>query len=184
MSASDSAGGRKDGVAGPDGHSASAAIRPATSEDVPLILQFVRELAAYEKLLGEVEATEATLRRTLFPPGGARPDAHVLIGEVGGIPAGFAVYFFSYSTFLARPGLYLEDVFVRPEFRGKGIGKALLAHLTRLARARGCGRMEWAVLDWNEPAIEFYRRIGAVPLGEWTTFRLTGAALREYPGKG
>jgi GNAT superfamily N-acetyltransferase len=173
-----------DGRTGPDGKAARVAVRPATRDDVPLILGFIRELAAYEKLLGEVEATEDSLRQTLFPAGADSPAAHVLIGEAGGVPAGFAIYFFNYSTFLARPGLYLEDLFVKPEFRRKGVGRALLDDLALLARTRGCGRMEWSVLDWNEPAIEFYRRIGARPLGDWTTFRLTGAALREYPAKG
>jgi GNAT superfamily N-acetyltransferase len=187
MKAGDPAGarrrGRKAGVTGPGGPAASVAIRPAKSDDVPLILQFIRELAVFEKLIGDVEATEGGLRQALFPPGGGPPAAHVLIAEVGGVPAGYAVYFFTYSTFPATPGLYVEDLFVRPRFRRKGIGKALLAGLARLARARGCGHMEWAVLDWNERAIEFYRRIGAVPRAEWTTYRLTGAALREYPDK-
>jgi GNAT superfamily N-acetyltransferase len=157
----------------------SIAIRPAAPGDVPLILQLIRELAHYERLLAEVEASEDTLRRTLFPVGEA-PAAHVLIGEVGTVPAGFAVYFFNYSTFLAKPGLYLEDLFVRPESRGKGLGKALLLHLAGLAASKGCGRMEWAVLDWNKPSIDFYRRTGAVPLEDWTTFRLAGESLRRH----
>lgn len=160
------------------GRAASIAIRPAATDDVPLILQFIRDLAAYEKLLGDVEAAEAGLRQTLFPADGAAPAAHVLIGELDGAPAGFAVYFFNYSTFLARPGLYLEDLFVNPASRGHGLGKAMLLHLARLAASRGCGRMEWAVLDWNRPAIDFYKAIGAVPLEDWTVFRLTGRTLR------
>jgi GNAT superfamily N-acetyltransferase len=157
-------------------------IRPATPADVPLILQFIRELATYEKLLGDVEASEGKLRTTLFPTDGKSPAAHVLIGSVDGTPAGFAVYFFNYSTFLAKPGLYLEDLFVRLESRGRGLGKALLLHLARVASELGCGRMEWSVLDWNQPSIEFYRRLGAVPLNEWTTFRLIGAGLKEAKG--
>jgi GNAT superfamily N-acetyltransferase len=153
------------------------AIRRAASADVALILQFIRELAIYEKLLDDVLATEDSLRRTLFPTSGEPPAAFVLIGSLDGEPAGFAVYFFTYSTFLAKPGLYLEDLFVRPESRGKGLGKALLLHLASLADGLGCGRMEWSVLDWNTPSIEFYRRLGAAPLEAWTTFRLTGAAL-------
>jgi GNAT superfamily N-acetyltransferase len=161
----------------------SCLIRPATTEDVPLILGFIRDLALYEKLLPEVIATEETLRRTLF---GEAPAAHVVIaeaclpGQVDGRPAGFALYFSNYSTFLAQPGLYLEDLFVKPEFRERGIGKALLLHLAKIANARGCGRMEWAVLDWNQPAKEFYRNLGAVPLDDWRIFRLTGASLRQY----
>ena len=160
----------------PAGH-AVINIRQAVPGDIPLILQFVRELAAYEKLLGEVEATEERLRLTLFPKSGPAA-ASVLIGEIAGIAAGFAVYFFNYSTFLARPGLYLEDLFVRPQARGNGLGKALLLHLAGLAATKGCGRMEWSVLDWNQPAIEFYTRIGAAPLDDWTTFRIAGGALR------
>jgi GNAT superfamily N-acetyltransferase len=155
-------------------------VRPAKVGDLPLILGLIRELATYEKLLADVEATEEKLKRTLFPGGGATPAAHVIIGEVDGAPAGFAVYFFNFSTFLAKPGLYLEDLFVRPESRGKGLGKALLLHLAQLAGTLGCGRMEWAVLDWNTPAIEFYRRTGAIPLEDWTIFRLTGDALRGH----
>lgn len=157
----------------------SRVLRPATAADVPLILQFIRDLATYEKLLPEVEATEARLRATLFPPEGA-PAAHVVIAEEAGVPAGFALYFFNYSTFLAKPGLYLEDLFVAPAFRGRGLGKALLLHLARLANARGCGRMEWSVLDWNEPAKGFYRSLGAVEMVDWRINRLTGAALARH----
>jgi GNAT superfamily N-acetyltransferase len=152
-------------------------IRPATAGDVPLILDFIRGLAEYERLLDQVEATEAGLRASLFPADGRAPDAHCVIGAVDGVAAGFALYFFNYSTFLARPGLYLEDLFVKPEFRGAGLGKALLLHLAALARERGCGRMEWAVLDWNEPAIGFYESLGAQRLLDWQICRLDRAAL-------
>jgi GNAT superfamily N-acetyltransferase len=160
---------------------ASITIRDARPSDVPLALELIRALATYERLLGEVEVTEDRLRETLFPDGGAQPAAHVILGELDGIVAGFAVFFFNYSTFLGKPGLYLEDLFVRPEARGQGLGAALLRHLIGLAADRGCGRMEWAVLDWNTPAVEFYRRMGARPLDDWTVFRLTGTALSR-PG--
>ena len=153
-------------------------IRAATPADVGLILAFIRDLATYEKLLHEVEATEESLRRTMFPEDGS-PVARVLIGEWEGRPEGFAVYFHNYSTFLGKEGLYLEDVFVRPEARGRGIGKAFLLHLAQLAVEQGLGRVDWSVLDWNEPSIAFYRSLGAVPMADWTTFRLTGLALRE-----
>ncbi|HKB57684.1 MAG TPA: GNAT family N-acetyltransferase [Lacunisphaera sp.] len=152
-------------------------IRSASATDVPLILTFIRNLAIYEKLLHEVVATEETLHHTLFSN---PPAAHVIIAEVEGRPAGFALYFFNYSTFLARPGLYLEDLFVKPEFRGHGTGKTLLLHLAKIANARGCGRLEWAVLDWNESAKGFYRSLGAVQLDDWRVFRLTGPALAQY----
>jgi GNAT superfamily N-acetyltransferase len=152
-------------------------IRPATAADVPLILEFIRDLAVYEKLLHEVETTEERLHATLFGP---RPAAECLLAFSAGAPAGFAIYFTNYSTFLAKPGLYLEDLFVRPAFRGQGIGKALLLHLAKLANARGCGRMEWSVLDWNQPAIEFYEAVGARRMKEWQICRLTGAALEQY----
>jgi GNAT superfamily N-acetyltransferase len=155
----------------------SCTLRSATAADVPLILAFIRDLAIYEKLLPEVIATEVALRDSLFGP---QPAAHVVIAESGGRPAGFALYFFTYSTFLAKPGLYLEDLFVQPEFRGAGIGKALLLHLAKIANARGCGRMEWTVLDWNEPAKGFYKKLGAVPLDDWRIMRLTGPALAQY----
>jgi GNAT superfamily N-acetyltransferase len=157
----------------------SCLIRPAVAADIPLILQFICDLADYEKLRHEVETTAEQLQRTLFPDAGP-PAAHVIIAEDEGRPAGFAVYFFNFSTFLGRPGLYLEDLFVRPEFRGRGLGKALLLHLARLANARGCGRMEWAVLDWNEPAKAFYRSLGAIEMHDWRVNRLTGEALRQY----
>ena len=150
------------------------AIRPATAADVPLILTLIRALAEYEKLADACVATEAHLTRTLF---GEKPFAEAIIAEWDGAPAGFALFFHNYSTFLARPGVYLEDLFVKPELRGKGIGKALLAKLAALAVERECGRLEWAVLDWNEPSIGFYKSLGAKPMDDWTTFRLDGAEL-------
>jgi GNAT superfamily N-acetyltransferase len=149
-------------------------IRPATTADLPIILGFIRGLAAYEKLLDEVEATEDRLRATLFGP---QPAAECVLAFAGDAPAGFAIYFTNYSTFLAKPGLYLEDLFVTPALRGQGIGKALLLHLARLANARGCGRMEWSVLDWNQPAIDFYESLGARRMKEWQICRLTGESL-------
>jgi GNAT superfamily N-acetyltransferase len=149
-------------------------IRVATESDVPLILDFIRRLAVYERLADRVVATEESLRRTLF---GNPRFAEVLIGEEAGSPVGFALFFHNYSTFLARPGVYLEDLFVRDEFRGRGYGKALLARLAQIAVERGCGRVEWAVLDWNEPAIGFYKSLGAIPQDDWTVFRLTGEPL-------
>jgi GNAT superfamily N-acetyltransferase len=149
-------------------------IHPATEADVPLILTFIRELADYERLSHEVVATEDALRNSLF---GERRFAEVLLGYGGGSPAGFALFFHNFSTFLGKPGIYLEDLYVRPEFRGAGIGRALLVHLARLARERGCGRLEWSVLDWNEPAVGFYRGIGASAVDGWTVYRLTGEAL-------
>jgi GNAT superfamily N-acetyltransferase len=155
-------------------------LRTATAGDIPLILSLIRALADYEKLSAECTATEYGLRATLFPGDGSAPAAHVVIAEHDGAPAGFALYFFNYSTFLAKPGLYLEDLFVRPEHRGQGIGKALLLHLARLANARGCSRMEWSVLDWNQPAIDFYEKLGARRMREWQICRLTGPALAQY----
>jgi len=151
-------------------------IREATPADVPLIAALIRELAAYEKLADEAVATEDGLRATLF---GTEPGAEVVIAELDGAPAGFALFFPNYSTFLGRGGLYLEDLFVRPEFRKHGVGRALLVHLAGLAVERGCGRLEWAVLDWNAPAIAFYEKLGASPMSEWTTFRLAGHALEK-----
>jgi len=151
-------------------------IRPATLTDVPLILSFIKELAEYERLSHEVTATESQLAQHLFGP---RPVAEVLIGEHRGSPVGFALFFHYFSTFLARPSLYLEDLYVRPSARGMGLGTALLRRLTRLAVERGCGRLEWSVLNWNEPAIGFYKRLGAKPMTDWTVFRLTGTALEE-----
>ena len=152
----------------------SLQIRKATEADVPVIVWFIRQLAEYERLLQEAVMTEETLRESLF---GSRPSAEVLLGYYQDKPVAFAVFFHNFSTFLGRRGLYLEDLFVIPEMRGKGFGRALLVHLAQIARERNCGRFEWAVLDWNEPAIEFYKRLGAVPMSEWTIFRVTGKAL-------
>jgi GNAT superfamily N-acetyltransferase len=149
-------------------------IAKATKTDVPLILSFIRGLAEYERLSNEVVATEESLNDTLF---GDHPGAEVLIASLDGAPVGFALFFHNYSTFLGQRGLYLEDLFVRPEARGKGIGRALLAHLAKIAVERKCGRLEWAVLDWNEPAIRFYKGLGAKPMDEWRTFRVTGTEL-------
>lgn len=149
-------------------------LRFATAADVPLVLELIRALAEYEKLAHEVVADESTLERTLF---GERRVAEVVIAEHEGQPAGFALFFHNYSTFLARPGIYLEDLFVRPELRGRGIGEILLAFLARTAVERGCGRLEWSVLDWNEPAIRFYERLGARAMNEWTVFRASGEGL-------
>jgi GNAT superfamily N-acetyltransferase len=145
-------------------------IRPARLEDVPVILELIRNLATYERAPDEVTATEEQLVDVLF---GEKPPAEVLLAFEGESPVGFAVYFYNFSTWLSRPGLYLEDLFVKPEKRAKGYGRALLVELAKIARDRGCGRMEWAVLDWNEPAINFYRALGAKPMDEWTVFRLT-----------
>jgi len=163
-------------------------IREATEADVPLIMQFIRDLAVFEKLEDKVVANEAGLRQTLF---GNPRFAEVVFASIDGMEAGFALFFHNYSTFLGAPGIYLEDLFVRPEFRGRGIGKALLAHLAKLAIERGCGRVEWAVLKWNTAAIDFYKSLGAVPMDDWFVYRLTGnalqqlatrAALRQAPG--
>lgn len=151
-------------------------IRPAAPADLPLIAALIRELADYEKLAHEVRFDQAVLGEKLF---GARPYAEVVIGEVGGVAQGFALFFHNFSTFEGRPGIYLEDLFVRPAARGEGLGKALLAHLAALAVERDCARLEWSVLDWNEPAIGFYRKLGARPMAEWTTMRLDGAALAQ-----
>ena len=151
-------------------------IRSATLADLPLIAQFIRDLAEYERLAHEVRFDEAVLGERLF---GTRPYAEVLIGEVDGGPQGFALFFHNFSTFEGRPGIYLEDLFVRPEARGSGLGKALLKRLAALAVERDCARLEWWVLDWNEPAIQFYKKLGAKPMEEWTTFRVDGDALRE-----
>jgi GNAT superfamily N-acetyltransferase len=145
-------------------------IRPAHVEDVPIILELIRDLATYERAPNEVTATEEQLVDVLF---GERPAAEVLLAFEEKSPVGFAVFFQNFSTWLGRPGLYLEDLFVRPEKRGRGYGRALLVDLAKIALDRGCGRMEWAVLDWNEPAIQFYRTLGAKPMEEWTVFRLT-----------
>jgi len=151
-------------------------IAAATERDVPVILQLIKGLADYEKLAHLVTATEDDLRTALF---GASPVAEAVIASIDGRPVGYALWFQTFSTFLGRRGVYLEDLFVVPDARGMGVGRALLAHLARIAVERGCERVEWAVLDWNDPAIRFYRRIGAEPMDEWTVYRLTGEALRE-----
>jgi len=149
-------------------------ITPATPADVPTILAFIRELAEYEKLLDRVTATDQLLHETLF---GARPYAEVLMARLDGSPVGYALFFHNYSTFLARPGVYLEDVYVRPAFRGRGVGKALLREVARVAQQRNCGRLEWSVLDWNKPSIDFYLSLGAKPLDDWTMYRMDEAAI-------
>ena len=156
-------------------------LRFATAEDTPVILAMIRELADYERMSHEVVADITRLRQSLF---GERRVAEVLIAEKRGEPLGFALFFHNFSTFVGRPGIYLEDLYVRPAARGSGIGKALLVRLARIAVERGCGRLEWAVLDWNEPAIGFYRRLGATAMDEWTVFRLTGAALEDLAQTG
>ena len=148
----------------------------AVESDVPVILEMIQELADYENLRHTCVATEDQLRRTLFRE---RPAAEVLLAEIDGARVGFALFFPNYSTFLAQPGIYLEDLYVKPHARGKGAGIALLKELARVALARGCGRVEWAVLDWNEPSIQFYKKLGAVPMNDWTIFRLTGNALAK-----
>jgi GNAT superfamily N-acetyltransferase len=149
-------------------------LEPATQKDVPVILRFIKELAEYEKLSQEVVATEDSLRTSLF---GARPAAEVVIAYASDEPVGFALYFQTFSTFLGRPGIYLEDLYVTPARRGQGVGRRLLAYVARVAVDRGYGRMEWSVLNWNEPALVVYRKIGARPMDEWTVQRLTGDAL-------
>lgn len=148
-------------------------LRFAESSDVSLILGFIRELAMYENLLHEVVATEETLRESLFE----RKNAEVVIGEFATIPIGFALFFHNYSTFLGKPGIYLEDLYIKPEVRGKGFGKIFLAFLARLAIDRKCGRLEWWCLDWNEPSIKFYKKLGAVPMDDWTVYRVSDQAL-------
>jgi GNAT superfamily N-acetyltransferase len=151
-------------------------IRSASEGDVPVILSLIRELAEYERAPDAVVATEAALRDVLFGP---KRSADVLLALESGEAVGFAVYFYNFSTWLGRPGLYLEDLFVRPAVRGKGFGRALLERLAQIAKERGCGRMEWAVLDWNDPAIQFYRKLGAEPMNEWTVFRLTQEGIAK-----
>jgi len=150
-------------------------IRPAVRQDVPLVADLIRELAKFEKLEHEVVLTDDLLVAGLF---GARPYAEAVIAEEDGRPIGFALFFHTFSTFLARPGIYLEDLFVLPDQRGRGVGRALLGHLAHLALERGCGRLEWAVLNWNQEAIRFYERLGARPNSEWTVYRLAGEALQ------
>lgn len=156
-------------------------IRHATEEDAPLILSFIKELATYERLSHEVIATESMIREALF---GERPAAEVVIGYDRDRPVSFALFFHNFSTFLGRQGLYLEDLYVKPEARGTGVGRAMLRYLARLAKERQCGRCEWAVLNWNEPAIRFYRSLGARPVAEWTIFRLTGEHLDRLAEEG
>lgn len=151
-------------------------LRPATPADLPLIAAFIRELADYEKLAHEVRFDDTVLATHLFGP---RPMAEVVIGEIDGVPQGFALFFHNFSTFEGRPGIYLEDLYVRPPARGSGLGKALLLHLAALAEARGCARLEWSVLDWNEPSIGFYRSLGAKAKDEWTTMRVSGEDLAQ-----
>jgi len=157
----------------------SLRIDSATERDLSLILTFIKKLAEYEKLSHLVVATEELLRDALF---GSRPVAEVIIANWNGEPVGFALFFHNFSTFLGRRGIYLEDLFVDPPHRGKGIGKALLIHLAKIAKERNCGRFEWAVLDWNKPAIDFYKSLGAAPLDDWTPFRLMGDALDRLAG--
>ena len=151
-------------------------IRPAAKADVPAILRFIGELAEYEKLPHEMVATEALLHRHLF---GLRPMAEVLIAEMEGREVGFSLFFHNFSTFLGKPGIYLEDIYVQPQARGKGVGTALLKEIAKLAVARDCGRLEWSVLDWNEPSIGFYLSLGAVAMSDWTMYRVTGEALKK-----
>lgn len=156
-------------------------VRSATIDDVPLILSFIKDLAEYEKLSHEVVATEEILKETLF---GDNAHAEVVIGYLKSKPVSFALFFHNFSTFLGKPGIYLEDLFVRPEARGAGIGQEMLKYLARLAKERNCGRLEWWVLDWNESAIGFYKRLGAKPMDEWTVFRVTGKELDDLAGTG
>ncbi len=155
-------------------------IRSAKVKDVPLILTFIKALAEYEKLLHEVVATEETLKESLF---GNNPVAHVIIGEINGRPSGFALYFYTFSTFLGRSGIYLEDLYVYRENRGSGLGKALILHLADKAYEEGCGRLDWAVLDWNTPSIKFYESLGAKAQEDWTGYRLDRPALKQLTGK-
>lgn len=162
------------------GRHANISITPATPDDVPVILRFIRGLAEYEKLSHACVATEDALRTTLF---GERSAAEVLIARLDGTPVGFALFFQSYSTFLAKPGIYLEDLFVLPEHRGRGAGKALLVRLAQVAHERNCGRLEWSVLDWNAPAIEFYHRLGATVMPDWRLCRMTAAEFARLAGE-
>jgi len=151
-------------------------IKPATKKDVPVILNFIKKLADYERLSHEVVATEELLQRTLF---GQRRTAEVAIGYLNSDPVGFVLFFHNFSTFIGRPGIYIEDLFIDEQFRRRGFGGALLRHVAKLAAARECGRLEWSVLDWNEPAINFYKKLGAVSMNEWTVFRMTGENLQR-----
>lgn len=155
-------------------------IKSATQADVPIIFSFVKKLARYERLSHEVVATEELLRENLF---GKRRTAEVAIGYLDAKPVGFVLFFYNYSTFLGKPGLYIEDLFVDEEYRGRGYGRALLLHVARLAKERNCGRLEWSVLDWNQSAIDFYKKLGALPMSDWTVFRITGKSLDELVGR-
>ena len=155
-------------------------IRGTTAEDSELILNFIKKLAEYEQLSHEVVATVETLRETLF---GEKAYAEVVIGEFEGVPVGYALFFYNFSTFTGRPGIYLEDIYVDKEMRGKGFGKCLLAYIAKLAVERNCTRVDWSVLDWNEPSIQFYRSIGAIPMEAWTVQRLHGDALLSFAGE-
>ena len=150
-------------------------IREATREDISLVFQFIKELAEYEKMTDDVVATEEILMESLFD----KEVAEVVFGEYKGEPVGFALYFHNFSTFIGRPGLYLEDIFIRPEARGKGFGKIMMSYVAKVAKDRNCGRMEWACLDWNTPSIEFYKKIGAIPMEEWTVYRATEDVFSE-----
>jgi GNAT superfamily N-acetyltransferase len=158
-------------------------IRPVQPGDVPVILGFVRELAEYEREPAAVLATEEMIHGSLFGGTAGRQKCEALIGEINGTARGFALWFMNYSTWLGRWGLYLEDLYVQPSARGAGLGKALLVELARIARSRGCGRMEWSVLDWNTPAIEFYKSLGAKPMSEWTVYRLDGEGIERLAGE-
>jgi GNAT superfamily N-acetyltransferase len=161
--------------------STSFIIRAAGEDDVPVILALIKELAEYENLSHEVEATDANIRQSLF---GDRPLAEALIGEHQGVPISFALFFYNFSTFLGKAGIYLEDLYVKPQYRRNGFGRRMLAHIARLAKERNCGRFEWSVLDWNEPAIRTYDRLNARPMNEWILYRLTGEALNQLAGEG
>lgn len=154
-------------------------LRTTEEKDVPLILSFIKELAEYEKMSNDVIATEEVLRESLFK----RKVAEVIIGEFNNQPVAFAVFFHNFSTFVGKPGIYLEDLYVKPEMRGKGIGKLILSYIAKLCVERNCGRLEWACLDWNEPSIKFYKKMGAVPMDEWTVYRVSDNALTELADK-
>ena len=154
--------------------------RPAEEKDTALLIQFIRALAEYEHMLDQVVANEELLCEWLF----TRKVAEAFFAVADGVEVGFALYFHNFSTFLGKGGIYLEDLFVLPEHRGKGYGKAILRHLAQIARARGCGRLEWACLDWNQPSIDFYRSLGAIPMDEWTVYRVSGSSLAELAGEG
>ena len=154
-------------------------IRPAVEYDAGTILSLIKELADFEHLSHEVLATEEDIRRSLFGP---HPFAEALIGEFEGTAISFALFFYNFSTFIGKPGIYLEDLYVKPQYRRLGFGRRMLVHIARLAKERGCGRFEWSVLDWNAPAIDFYKKLGAVPMSEWTVFRVTGESLEKLAG--